>query len=102
MKLKNIVLLVLVIIVLGYFYIFTPLTTDYFGLPFMNNSRDITVSDLIFLWIGIASFTMLLFDIISNLIYHNDDSIRDLNNRLSNGEITTQEYKELKKDQFKK
>lgn len=104
MKFKNIVLLILFIGSLSYYFIFTPLTSGYYGMPMMYNHypSDLGLVDLIVLWVGLSSFTLLALELFTKVLKQNNRAIDIINMRLSKGEITIEEYKKSKQEILKR
>ena len=104
MKVKNIVLLSLFFGSLSYYFVYTPLTSGYYGMPMMYNhyQSDLGFVDLIVLWIGLSSFTLLVLEGFSKIAKTNNKAIDIINMRLSKGEITIEEYKEFKQEIVKR
>ena len=104
MKLKNIVLLVLFIGSLSYYFIFTPLTSGYYGMPMMYShyNSDLGMVDLIVLWIGLSTFVLLILELFTKISKTSNKAMDIINMRLSRGEITIEEYKEFKNEIIKR
>lgn len=104
MKVKNIVLLVLLIGSLSYYFVFTPLSSSYYGMPMMYNHypSDLGLLDLIVVWIGLSTFALLGFELFTKITKTNNRAIDILNVRLSKGEITIEEYKKYKDELMKR
>ena len=104
MKLKNIILLVLFIASLSYYFVFTSLTSNYYGMPMMYSHypSDLGLLDLIVIWIGLSTFALLVLELFTNITKTNNLAIDILNMRLSKGEITIEEYKKYKNELTKR
>ena len=104
MKLKNIVLTVLLLGSLSYYFVFTPLTNGYYGMPMMYNHypSDLGLLDLIVLWVGLSAFVLIGLEFFSKLAKTGNKALEILNMRLSRGEITIEEYKNFKNEIIKR
>ena len=104
MKVKNIILLTLFFGSLSYYFVFTPLTSGYYGMPMMYSryQSDLGFVDLIVLWIGLSSFALLVLEGFSKLAKTNNRAMDIINTRLSRGEISIEEYKEFKQEILKR
>lgn len=104
MKLKNIGLIVLLLGSLSYYFVFTPLTSGYYGMPMMYSHypSDLGLLDLIVIWIGLSTFALLAFELFTKVTISNNRAIDIINMRLSKGEITIEEYKKYKNELMKR
>lgn len=100
MKAKRIILIVIFMVSVSYFILYSSGTGYPYYMPMMYHSypNDLGYVDLIFLWLGLSSFVLLVIDFIPKAVNRESRAINALNERLSNGELSIEEYKKIKKE----
>ena len=100
LKTKRIILIVLLMVSISYFLIYSSRTEYSYYMPMMYHAypSNWNYVDLIFLWLGLSSFVLLVIDLAPKVRYRDSKAINQLNSRLSNGELSIEEYKIIKKE----
>jgi len=100
MKVKRIVLLMLFMVSVSYFLLYSTGTGYPYYMPMMYRAypSNLGYVDLIFLWVGLSSFVLLVIDFVPKAGTRNSKSLEILNDRLSSGELSVVEYKIIKKE----
>lgn len=100
MKTKRIILIVLLIVSCSYFLIYSSRTQFSHYMPMMQHAypSNWNYLDLFFLWLGLSSFVLLVIDLVPKVMNRDLKAINLLNSRLSNGELSIEEYKIIKKE----
>lgn len=100
MKAKRIVLLVVFMVSVSYFLLSSSGTGYPYYMPMMYHaySNSLGYVDLIFLWLGLSSFVLLVIDFIPKAVKKEPHALYVLNERLSRGDMSVEDYKKIKKE----
>ena len=100
LKVKRIILLILFIVSVSYFLLYSTGTGYPYYMPMMYHAypSNLGYVDLIFLWVGLSSFVLLVIDFVPKAGSRNSKVLDILNNRLISGELDIVEYNKIKKE----
>ena len=100
MKVKKIILLLLLMVSISYFILYSSGTGYPYYMPMMYRAypNNLGYLDLIFIWLGLSSFVLLFIEFIPKAMKKESKALQIINYRLSNGEINIDEYNKLKKE----
>lgn len=98
MKKKNVFMLLVILGILIYFSFSRVYSNDYYYMPMMGyySGNSLGYIDLGLIWIGVSVFVILLITNLPKPKARKSYSILD--NRLSRGEISIEEYKVIKSE----